>query len=122
RKNKGTCDNALTMRREVLERSVLSRLKTHLLSPELVKEFIAEFHREINRLNAERGQRSKAAETELVRVKAEIQNIIAAVKQGLLHASMREALTELEERNSTLEKEIAATPLRPPPLHTNRPS
>jgi hypothetical protein len=32
---------------------------------------------------------------------------------------MREALTELEERNSTLEKEIAATPLRP--LHTDRP-
>lgn len=62
------------------------------------------------------------AETDLVRVKGEIQNIIAAVKQGLLHASMREALTELEERNSTLEKEIAATPLRPPPLHTNRPS
>ena len=49
------------------------------------------------------------AETDLVRVKGEIQNIIAAVKQGLLHASMHEALTELEERNSTLEKEIAAT-------------
>jgi hypothetical protein len=75
-----------------------------------------------NRFNAERGQPSKGAETDLVRVKGEIQNIIAAVKQGLLHASMREALTELEERNSTLEKEIAATPLRPPPLHTDRPS
>ncbi len=72
-----------------------------------------------NRFNAERGQPSKGAETDLVRVKGEIQNIIAAVKQGLLHASMREALTELEERNSTLEKEIAATPLRP--LHTDRP-
>ena len=61
------------------------------------------------------------AETDLVRVKGEIQNIIAAVKQGLLHASMREALTELEERKSTLEKEIAATPLRPRPPHIDRP-
>jgi hypothetical protein len=40
------------------------------------------------------------AETDLVRVKGEIQNIIAAVKQSLLHASMREALTDLEERKS----------------------
>ena len=64
---------------------------------------------------------AKGAGTDLVRVKGEIQNLIAAVKQGLLHASMREALTELEERNSTLEKEIAATPLRPRPLHTDRP-
>ena len=42
------------MRREVLERSVLSGLKTHLLSPELVKEFVAEFQRETNRLCATR--------------------------------------------------------------------
>jgi hypothetical protein len=53
-----------------------------------------------NRFNAERGQPSKGAETDLVRVKGEIQNIIAAVKQSLLHASMREALTDLEERKS----------------------
>ena len=119
RKNKGTCDNTLTMRREVLERSVLSGLKTHLLSPELVKEFVAEFQRETNRLNAQRGQRSKAAQTELARVEAEIRYIISAVKQGMLHASMREALTELEERKAALEREMAATPAPPPVIHPN---
>jgi hypothetical protein len=46
------------MRREVLERSLLSGLKTDLLSPELVKEFISEFHRENNRLNAGAALRS----------------------------------------------------------------
>jgi len=71
-----------------------------------------------NRFNAERGQPSRRRDGSCSG-KGETQNIIAAVKQGLLHASMREALTELEERNSTLEKEIAATPLRP--LHTDRP-
>jgi site-specific DNA recombinase len=70
------------MRREVLERSVLSGLKTHLLSPELVKEFISEFHRETNRLNAERGRRSEAAKAELARVEVEIRNIITHYSRG----------------------------------------
>jgi len=61
-----------------------------------------------NRFNAERGQPSRRRDGSCSG-KGETQNIIAAVKQGLLHASMHEALTELEERNSTLEKEIAAT-------------
>jgi hypothetical protein len=119
RKNKGTCDNALTMRREVLERSVLSGLKTHLLSPELVKEFISEFHRETNRLNAERGRRSESAKAELVRAEVEIRNIIAAVKQGMVHASMQDALTQFEKRKATLACEVAATPLPPPVIHPN---
>jgi site-specific DNA recombinase len=103
----------------VLERSVLSGLKTHLLSPELVKEFISEFHRETNRLNAERGRRSEAAKAELARVEVEIRHIIAAVKQGMVHASMQDALTQLEKRKATLACEVAATPLPPPVIHPN---
>jgi hypothetical protein len=44
--NRGTCTNRLTTRREVIEASVLSGLKTHLMQPDLVKEFVAEYHRE----------------------------------------------------------------------------
>ena len=43
-RNRGTCSNRLTIRRDVLEASVLSGLSTHLMEPELVKEFVAEFH------------------------------------------------------------------------------
>src|SRR5262249_22478728 len=53
-RNRGTCNNRLTLRRDVLEQSVLSGLKTHLMEPGLVKEFVAEYHRELNRLNAVR--------------------------------------------------------------------
>ena len=51
-RNRGTCSNGLIIRRDVVEASVLSGLKTHLMHPDLVKEFIAEYHRELNRLNA----------------------------------------------------------------------
>jgi hypothetical protein len=41
-RNRGTCDNRLTIRREVIEASVLSGLRTHLMHPDLVREFVAE--------------------------------------------------------------------------------
>src|SRR5262249_8954008 len=64
-RNRGTCSNRLTIRRDVLEASVLSGLSTHLMEPELVKEFVAEFHREVNRLNAGREQEHTARRAEL---------------------------------------------------------
>src|SRR3954454_6918295 len=53
-RNRGTCKNLLTVRRDVLEASVLSGLKTHLMTPELAREFAAQYHRELNRLNGAR--------------------------------------------------------------------
>ncbi|MGY4281260.1 hypothetical protein ACVWXO_000480 [Bradyrhizobium sp. LM2.7] len=49
-RNKGTCDNRLNIRRDAMEASVLSGLRTHLMEPELFKEFCQEFTREVNRL------------------------------------------------------------------------
>ncbi len=46
-RNKGTCDNRLNIRRDALEASVLSGLRTHLMEPELFKEFcMAEIFRQ----------------------------------------------------------------------------
>jgi site-specific DNA recombinase len=51
----GTCSNKRSMRRPVLEALILDGLKDRLMAPELVKEFIAEFHREVNRASAGTG-------------------------------------------------------------------
>ena len=56
-RNRGNCDNRLTIRRDVLEASVLSGVKANLMRADLVKEFIAEYHRELNRAAAERDQK-----------------------------------------------------------------
>jgi hypothetical protein len=53
-RNKGTCDNLLTVRRDELEAKVLDGLKDQLMHPELVTTFIEEFHKELNRQRAER--------------------------------------------------------------------
>jgi DNA invertase Pin-like site-specific DNA recombinase len=66
-RNRGTCGSLLTIRRDVLETSVLSGLKTHLMTPELAKEFAVEYHRELNRLNAVRaGKHERRARSSTV--------------------------------------------------------
>ena len=42
-RNKGTCDNLLTIRRDVLEATVLDALRHRLMDPELFALFVAEF-------------------------------------------------------------------------------
>ena len=48
-RNKGTCANLLTVRRDELEAKVLDGLRDQLMHPELVTTFIDEFRREVNR-------------------------------------------------------------------------
>lgn len=52
-RNKGKCANRLNIRRDALEASVLSGLRTHLMHPDLFREFCTEFTAEINRLRIE---------------------------------------------------------------------
>jgi hypothetical protein len=56
---------ALPIRRDVLEASVLESLKSHLVHPDLVRELIAEYHAELNRLAAG-ADKKKASLTEEV--------------------------------------------------------
>jgi len=99
-RNRGTCGNRLTIRRDLLEASVLSGLKTHLMEPALVEEFAAEYHRELNRLNAAREGAHAQRKDELARVERQIRAIIEAVKEGLRAPSMKDELIALEHARS----------------------
>ena len=118
-RNRGTCSNRLIIRRDVLEASVLSGLSTHLMEPELVKEFAAEFHREVNRLNAGREQEYAARRAELERVGRQIRGIVEAIKDGLRTPAMKDELLALEARKVELAAAIARAPTPAPRLHPN---
>ena len=64
-RNKGTCANGATIRRQEIEARVLAGLKDRLMAPELVREFIRVFHEEVNRTAAELEQRIKSDALEL---------------------------------------------------------
>jgi site-specific DNA recombinase len=118
-RNRGICDNRLTIRRVVLEESVLGGLKANLMHPDLVKEFIAEYHREINRAAASRDSDRHQVANELAAVERGIRRIIEAIKAGLLSTAMGDELRALEARKSELGRRLEAKPEPPVRLHPN---
>jgi DNA invertase Pin-like site-specific DNA recombinase len=118
-RNRGTCDNRLTMRRDVLEESVLAGIKSRLMHPDLVKEFIAEYYREFNRLAATRDAERQGAKRQLAKVEREIREMIDAIKSGIRSPTMAAELDTLEERKSALQKDMDGPPAPPVRLHPN---
>ena len=117
-RNRGTCNNLLTIRRDVLEASVLSGLKTQLMDPDLVREFVAEYHRELNRLNSDKEHEADRLRAELARVERQIRAIIDAIKDGLRTSTMKSELEALEARKVELVTAINQAPAAPAPrLH-----
>ncbi|RWL89325.1 MAG: recombinase family protein [Mesorhizobium sp.] len=118
-RNKGTCDNRLNIRRDALEASVLSGLRTHLMEPELFKEFCDEFTREVNRLRIERGAGLAAMRDELPRIERELGKLLAAIKAGGPIDAIVEDMKRLEARKAELKDQLANAEEPPPLLHPN---
>ena len=117
-RNKGTCDNRLTIKRVDLETRVLSGLKDQLLDPDLIAEFVTAYRAEYNRLTAETTKNKAVSERDLAKVTKQIEKIIEAIAEGMLHPSMKAKLDSLEEQKARLELELAnAEPEQPVLLH-----
>ncbi|PWB83012.1 MAG: resolvase, partial [Methylocystaceae bacterium] len=121
-RNKGTCQNRTNIRRDDLETSVLNGLRTHLMEPELFKEFCDEFTREVNRLRMERGADLAAKRTEIPRIDRELDKLMKLIlASDDLETSKRvmRQMKELENRKEELEKALAEAEEPPPFLHPN---
>jgi hypothetical protein len=96
------------------------------MRPELVKEFAAEYHRELNRLNATREGAYAQQKEELARIDRQIRAIIEAIKDGLRTPGMKDELLALETRKGELAAEVirSHTSRRPrrPSSASSRPS
>jgi hypothetical protein len=116
-RNRGTCGNSAVIRRQELEARVLAGLKDKLLAPALVKEFIAEFHAELNRRNRESELGYEASRRELAETERKIASILRAIEDGVYTGSTKDRLLHLEKRKAELE---AMKPVPPTPrLHPN---
>ncbi|MFO1039758.1 MAG: recombinase family protein, partial [Geminicoccaceae bacterium] len=116
-RNKGTCTNLLTIRRDRLEGTVLDALRHRLMDPELYAVFVAEFTAEWNRLQTSTTNDLQAKRSELTEVKRRIEGMIRAIEEGLYEPSMKERMRALERRREVLEAEIAASVESKPRLH-----
>lgn len=80
------------------------------MAPELVAEFIAEFHREVQKERHEALAARAGLESQHNRIRREIANIVSAISQGMYHPSMKEKMDALEAERAKLEVKLSATP------------
>ena len=120
-RNKGEtiCGNRLTIRRDVLEATVMEGLRTRLMDPTLFKVFAEEFAAEWNRLQAEAGANLIRLRSERERVCRQIDRLVDALADGEPAARLMEKLKELERCRLELEHELETTDAPAPRLHPN---
>ncbi|WP_212635428.1 recombinase zinc beta ribbon domain-containing protein, partial [Rhodobacter capsulatus] len=113
-RNSGTCLNRKTIKRIDVEARVLGGLKHQLMHPDVIQEFIAEFHREMEKDRREGEAGRVEAERALSKVTKEIENIVTAITEGLFHPSMKAKMDALEAQKAGLEAKLAALPAPSP--------
>ena len=118
-RNKGTCGNLLTVRRDKLEATVLDGLKEQLMQPELVTAFIDEFHREVNRQRAEQDGIHDRTARDLEKTERDIRRLIEAIKAGVPGAAVKDEMAVLEAKRVELLARSEAAPPPMPRLHPN---
>jgi DNA invertase Pin-like site-specific DNA recombinase len=101
-RNRGTCGNRLTIRRDVLEETVLRGLQHHLLQPERIEAFVTAYHEEYERMRGLRTDEHASSQAELVKIDRQIHNMVEAVKAGLFAPAMKDAMAALETRKAQL--------------------
>ena len=118
-RNKGTCDNRLNIRRDVLEASVLNGLRHRLMEPALFKEFAEEFFREVNRLRHAESAQLEAARAELRTIERRNQRIVDAIADGAAPKALVAELGKLESRRDELQALLSEAKAPQPLVHPN---
>lgn len=118
-RNKGTCGNKLTMRREDLERTVLEALQHQLMDPALCEAFASEYARHLNRLRMERNAGLKGARAELDKVTRETDRLVQALLDGVPASQVRDRMVQLEKRKGELEARLGQPDEAPILIHPN---
>ena len=116
-RNKGTCDNRLTIRQDDLEGLVLCALQSRLMDPALLAEFCDEYTRHLNRLRGEKNASLGAARSELGKLARARENIIQAIKDGVPASEIKDDLARIVARREELEALLSGTKEEPVLLH-----
>lgn len=102
RRGKGTCDNGRTITRQHLETRVLAALRSRMLTPELVAEFVRAFAEELQLSQKQAGQQRASLERQLADTERGLAGILRAIEGGAWNDTLRARLDELEARKAAL--------------------
>jgi site-specific DNA recombinase len=106
-RNKGTCSNKRTMRRDELEATILEGLQHRLMDPALMDEFCEEYTRHVTAVARERNATREAARAELGKVERDLDRLVQALIDGAPARTVKDRMAQLEARKEVLETELA---------------
>ncbi|WP_259466748.1 zinc ribbon domain-containing protein [Sphingomonas sp. PP-CE-3A-406] len=112
-KERGTCGNRVSVRKEPLEAATLAVLQEHLLTENHVRLFIEEFEHEMQRLGQDAGM-EHAAQHRLKQVTTELDNLYQNLLAGIASPVLRAMIAERKAEKERLETQRVATITRKP--------
>lgn len=110
------CPNTQLVRRDVIEATTLEILRTRLLHPSEIEEFVGLVNNKLAEMSGRRAIDRQGRLRELAQARQELENIKAAIRAGLWMSLTREALEEAEAKVSRLEGETVSLPAQVSPL------
>ncbi len=115
-RNKGTCTNAKTARKDVLEATVLNGLQHHLMDDELLAVFCEEYTKHLNELRmAETGNRARD-EARLAKIVRDLDRMIDAIIDGVPAERVKDRMVALEDEKASIEARLGDAPAEEKPL------
>ncbi|CAH1658930.1 hypothetical protein BOSEA31B_11778 [Hyphomicrobiales bacterium] len=118
-RNKGTCGNRLTMKREALEASVLTALRDHLMDDELCEEFCKAYTARINELRIQHNASIHGYRAEMAKLERERQQIIKSIADGVPGSLLKDRAIVVQNRREELEALLESTKEAPVLFHPN---
>ncbi|NOY73602.1 MAG: hypothetical protein GXP14_14760 [Gammaproteobacteria bacterium] len=117
-RNKGesVCSNRKTIRRDILEDTVLSALQTHLMRDDLLQVFCEEYTRHMNTLHAAQNAKLKRYHSKLSALAKERDNIIQAIKDGIPANMVKDDLFRVTAKREEIENLLKSHESQPKPL------
>ncbi len=107
-RNKGTCDNRLTIVREDLEHAVLSALQSHLMDEDLTAEFCKAYLDRRNELIRQHNAARNSYRRELAKLERERQKIVQSICDGVPAKMIKERAVYVDARMTELENLLNA--------------
>ena len=118
-RNKGTCDNTRTLKRDDVEASILNGLRNHLMEPELFAVFCEEYTRHMNKLRIEHNAARSGMEARLAKIERELDKLVEAICEGIPAAKIKDKMMALEAEKADLKAQLADSHEEPILIHPN---
>jgi site-specific DNA recombinase len=116
----GLCDNRRTVGLDLIEDRVIDGIEKHVAAPDLIAEYIREYHRAWTELRDSTAQRRANLTKRLAKLKSEIERAVAAIMENPRSKAVKDHLRELEDQRDEIEAALAS--VEPTPvieLHRN---